>query len=371
MLRTRGRCRDDAKIYMTRHNNNMNRMAVRLMSVMAFIGLMGLVGCTGNEVVDPEDQQRSISFAGSLQEGTAISRAEQGLEDLLDNKTFKVWGYKNTAVSGDNYTDYQVVMPSYIVNYGSNTAYTTTSNTHDWEYVGQGTNQLIKYWDYSAKAYRFFAYALGNGIANAVTVDSSDDTKVSFTTTVDATTETNRNAAPYFTELWFSNDKLADYGKPVILKFLKPFARVRFQFRFMDGLEADRSDLSLIKFYPVAGTIPTSGTVTVNYPLKGTDTKENWSVAAASSISSFTVDDQWYYVMPATSQSDYRLEVAVVTNELQTANVPAQFMQWQPGFQYTYVFKILKGGSITLDVIQVAVKDWNEKSTVDRTVYNW
>ena len=43
----------------------MNRMAVRLMSVMAFIGLMGLVGCTGNEVVDPEDQQRSISFAGS------------------------------------------------------------------------------------------------------------------------------------------------------------------------------------------------------------------------------------------------------------------------------------------------------------------
>lgn len=346
-------------------------MAVRLMSVMAFIGLMGLVGCTGNEVVDPEDQQRSISFAGSLQEGTAISRAEQGLEDLLDNKTFKVWGYKNTAVSGDNYTDYQVVMPSYIVNYGSNTAYTTTSNTHDWEYVGQGTNQLIKYWDYSAKAYRFFAYALGNGTANAVTVDSSDDTKVSFTSTVDATTETNRNAAPYFTELWFSNDKLADYGKPVVLKFMKPFARVRFQFRFMDGLEADHSDLSLIKFCPVAGTIPTSGTVTVNYPLKGTDTKENWSVAAASSISSFTVDDQWYYVMPATSQSDYRLEVAVVTNELQTANVPAQFMQWQPGFQYTYVFKILKGGSITLDVIQVAVKDWNEKSTVDRTVYNW
>ena len=111
--------------------------------------------------------------------------------------------------------------------------------------------------------------------------------------------------------------------------------------------------------------------MTVNYPLKGTDTKENWSVAAASSITSFTVDDQGYYVMPATSQSDYRLEVAVVTNELQTANVPAQFMQWQPGFQYTYVFKILKGGSITLDVIQVAVKDWNEKSTVDRTVYNW
>ncbi len=61
----------------------------------------------------------------------------------------------------------------------------------------------------------------------------------------------------------------------------------------------------------------------------------------------------------------------MVTNELQTATVPSQFMQWQPGFQYTYVFKITKGGSITLDVIQVAMKDWNEKSTVDRAVYNW
>ena len=341
-----------------------------------------LVACNSNEIVEPiqpvepdvQEQLLPISFAGNLQNEEAVTRADRALEELLDNKTFKVWSYKNTALSGNDYTAYQTVMPGFTVDYETSGS---LSNSHEWEYVGRGTNQKIKYWDYSAYAYRFFAYALGNATASPsttpspVTEDTSDDTRVSFSSSVDASSEATINAAPYFTELWFSNDKTADYGKAVTLRFLKPFARVRFQFKFMDGLEADRSDLSLIKFYPVAGAIPTSGTVTVSYPLKGAETKASWSVAAASSISAFTVDDQWYNVMPAPSQSDYRLEVAVVTNELQTATVPAQFMQWQPGFQYTYVFKILKGGSITLDVIQVAVKDWNEKSTVDRTVYNW
>ena len=346
--------------------------------LICLIGLMGISGCSSGQLPEPvAEQQIPVNFSGQQGDLQAATRATTSLQET-GVSSFKVWGYKNMSYDGgtSTYGGLQNVFPAYTVNWIANSAATTTTNSHEWEYVGINS-QTIKYWDFSANAYRFFAYASGKATVSPatspspVTEDTSDATKVSFTTTIDCTTEAGRDAAPYFSELWFSNDKLADYGKVVTLQFIKPFARVRFQFIYMDRLDVDRSDLSLIKFCPTTGGIATAGSVTVNYPLTGTGTKETWSASTTSTIPAFTVDEQWYYVMPAFSQSDYRLEVAVVTNELQTATVPSQFMQWQPGFQYTYVFKITKGGSITLDVIQVAMKDWNEKSTVDRAVYNW
>ena len=60
--------------------------------LMGLIGLMGFLGsCSGNDVPEPtQEQQMSISFSGSMPQGTAISRADKGLEEVLDNKTFKV-----------------------------------------------------------------------------------------------------------------------------------------------------------------------------------------------------------------------------------------------------------------------------------------
>ena len=355
--------------------------------------------CSQEQVAVEPDEQLSISFSGNLQDEKAMSRADKGLEEVLNNKTFKVWSYKNTAVSGDdNYTDYQNVMLGYTVDYETNSG--STSNTHDWEYVGKGTNQDIKYWDFSAKAYRFFAYALGNGTASAVTEDDTDVSKVSFTTSVDCSSETTMDAAPYFTELWFSTDKVNDYGKVVTLKFLKPYARVRFLFVFNEGLDFGRKELERIKFYPAkpvgeddAPTITTAGNVTVIYPLKGTDTKETWSTTPTGSIPAFTIDwyetpepavipedelpttypntpEKWYYVLPVASQGSYIIEAAIETNELRTASVPAEYMTWKAGFEYTYVFRITEGG-ILLDVIQVAVNDWETRILKDHTVYNW
>ncbi len=319
-----------------------------------------LAACSSNETVEPSQEQKAIGFSGSMQKEAAVTRADRGLEDLLDpnNKTFKAWAYKNTAMSGDDYTDCQTVMSNYTVAYETSTG--SDSNTHDWEYVGKGSNQSIKYWDFSAYAYRFFAYALGKGSTpSPVTVTPSDD-KVTFASAVDGS---NDEAAPFFSELWFSNDKVADYGKVVKLSFLRPFARVRFIFTFMEGVDFGRESLSEIKFRPnpvgsTTPTIPTAGNVTVTYPLKGTATKETWTIEPTGNVEAFDIDwyttpspssipdgvpadelpttwpntpEKWYYVLPTDTQGSYRVEVKVLAGEVKEASVPAEYMVWKMG----------------------------------------
>lgn len=369
---------------------------IRLMGLIGLICLMG--SCSGNDVPEPT-QQKAIGFAGNMQKEAAVTRADKGLEDVLDpnNKAFNVWAYKNTAMSGDEYTDYQTVMTNYAVVYETSTG--SDSNTHDWEYVGKGPNQSIKYWDFAAYAYRFFGYALGKGTTpSPVTVTPSED-KVTVTSSVDGS---NNEAAPFFSELWFSNDKVNDYGKVVKLSFFRPFARVRFMFTFMEGCDFGREALSEIKFRPnpvgsTTPTIATAGDVTVTYPLKGTDTKETCSIVTTGSVEAFDIDwytmpassdipddvpaddlpatwpntpEKWYYVLPTDNQGSYKVEVKVLAGDIKEASVPAEYMVWKMGYEYTYVFKITDRG-VAIDVIQVAVNNWDEKGNIQHPVYNW
>ena len=375
---------------------------------IAFLALMILMAaCSSDNVPDPTNDNKAISFVGGLQEEQAVTRAAQGLEDVLTNKTFTVWSYKNDGYEAPNYTSYQTVMPGYTVNWTANTAYTTTSNTNDWEYVAQGTgtNQEIKYWDYDAKAYRFFAYALGNATSHAaVTAAGPTNDAVTFTTMVDASSV---DAAPYISRLWFSTNNPADpdhlFGKPVQLQFVKPFARVRFMFTFVEGLSFGREKIFNTRFRPTVNTdedqtnnqiIATAGTVTVSYPLKGTATTETWTTASTTGINEFDIDyyepispdpdpdptataafnakaNKWYYVLPAQNQGSYTLQVCVVSDEVKTAVVPAEYMNWKAGYEYTYKFKITESGGITMDVIQVAINDWGNRHSSGHTVYNW
>ena len=399
---------------------------------IAWFAWAALISCSGNDVAEPTPPQQlmPISIVGGLQSEQQETRAgERGLEEVLTGeKKFKLFGYKNDAFEAPNYTSYQVVMPNFDVCWIANSAYTTNSNTNDWEYVGQGdtpeqrAEQTIKYWDFGAKAYRFFGYAMGNATASpatspaAVSVPggyptgaSTTATSVAFSTTVDASSEATIAAAPYFSQLWFSDGNPANYpdrifGQPVQLKFLKPFARVRFMFTFVNDLSFGREKLSNIRFYPTrplgASTTPvinTAGTVTVTYPLKGAETVETWTTSAiTASLPAFTIDyyetpspmpaghpvdgqsttwpnspQKWYTVLPNTTQGSYTLEVAVVSNEIKTAIVPAEYMQWKPGYQYTYKFKITETGGITMDIIQVAINDWTNRQSSQHTVYNW
>lgn len=359
----------------------MMKKRINILNISLSIALLltfGLVACNNGEIAEPmHEQQMSISFAGNMQKETAETRADKGLEEVLDNKTFKAWAYKNTAVSGDDYTDYQNVMFGYTVAYETNSG--SASNTHDWEYVGKGTNQTIKYWDFSAYAYRFFAYALDGTTPLEVAVDDTNPNEVTFTAeSIDCSTDATVDVVPYFSELWFSNDKVNDYGKAVTLRFYKPLARVRFIFKFIEGLDFGREALSHISFSPnpttenPTPTIPTAGNVTFTYPLKGSETKESWSTTITDGAIEFTEDNHWYYVMPIESQGTYSIHVAVVTNEIKTATVPAEYMSWKPGFEYTYVFRITEGGGVAIDVIQVAVNEWdNAKGSITHPVYNW
>ena len=368
---------------------------MRLMRPMRLIGLMGLMGlisaCSSEqeppEEPKPEVKETAIAFSGNMTE-EEVTRSTTPLESITN--TFKVWGYKNDGYENDEYTSYQQVISEYVVNWVENTAGTTTTNSHDWEYVGQGDDQTIKYWDFSALAYRFFGYALGKGTAGPPAIepatvkalggkpiDVPDATQVTFTANIDGSTDATLDAAPYFSELWFSTGALPTYsdkqfGKAVQLRFFKPFAKVRFIFISSDDITITNSDLSDISFHPTDNSnIPTKGNITAIYPLTGTETKVSWLTSVKGGVKDLTVPDVWHNVLPALNQGPYTMEVSVAGKQVQTAVVPASYMIWKPGFEYTYLFKITKAGEVTFDVVQVAISNWNESDPVDRSVHNW
>lgn len=131
-----------------------------------------MASCVNDDYIGNQDPsvvtgERAISFNLST---PALTRAEKtGADAATDlGNQFIVWGEKNetdgTAASAAN-----LVFQNYKVEYTASSAYTTTSNTMNWEYVGltpytsdkvapaiTGT-QSIKYWDYGASSYTFTA----------------------------------------------------------------------------------------------------------------------------------------------------------------------------------------------------------------------
>lgn len=394
--------------------------------ITGLIGLILLTGCSHDTADDNglSQGETPITFNGILPEEVETTRADEPLSNKV--QTFKVWSYKNDAYDAgtNSYTSYQTVIPGFDVSYIPSSAYTTTSNTNNWEYVGIGTDQTIKYWDWGANAYRFFGVTNWGGEDNGTyepnkTYGAYDTPEPHETYTLSASVNANNiDAAPYFTELWFSTGNPVDYadkqfGRPVQLRFTKPFARVRFMFTFVEGLSFGRERVKNIKFYPTGATstsgstlfIATSGNVKVTYPLKGTATSETWTTTNTQRPASgtkgynangtaFLIDyyetpdpavhpadgqsttwpntpKQWYTVLPANNQGSYTLEACVVTEQVKTVVIPAEYMQWKAGYQYTYKFKITETGAITMDVIQVAINDWSNKQSSGHTVYNW
>lgn len=150
---------------------------------------LALASCTNESYLGTAEElattkgEQPISFGFNVPTPT---RAEGAAAATKLNNQFIVWGEKgetdgavHTADDGTTNT-HQLVFPNYQVNYAASSAYTTTSNTKDWEYVGythtpayQGNvqtkngsedaanasaeAQTIKYWDYGASNYVFTA----------------------------------------------------------------------------------------------------------------------------------------------------------------------------------------------------------------------
>lgn len=375
---------------------------------VVLMALMGLMGCSSDDsqevVPQPTETGQAIVFSADEQEEAKVTRAVGLAEKGVT--VFKVWSFKHTD---ENYSAMQTVINGYYVRWTSNSAATSVTNSDGWEYVNQqpfgDEEQTIKYWDYSASAYRFFAVAGATG-TNEVTgnLNTADNT-FTLEFKADATDEAT---IPYYSHLWFSTGNLAEYpdkqfGKPVQMEFVKPLSKVRFMFIFEDPKMAEETTLTDKSFHPSNGnTIKIKGDVTITYPLTGTAVYETFADANASGVTELTQDyyesvrtetytineqsvdvvispylnadatvlNKIYTVLPTPSgQSSYTMTVSV-NGEPKSTVVPATFMTWLPGYQYTYIFKVHVDGSVTIDNVQSAFTKWEIK-TDELTIYNW
>jgi len=387
-----------------------------LMGLIGLISLMGLTSCSSGSgegwepelpveqgkqgtSEEPAEMLTPICFSGyegenqevNMVKRDAATRAGLQLNDA-GVTAFTVWGYKNmtydelTGTYDADASKMQTVFPGYAVEYQPNSAATTTTNSSNWEYLLAGhPTQSIKFWDWSAAAYRFYAVT-GYTSHEPNTPNGPHE----FSIVADATSTEGMNATHYFSRLWFSTGQLPTYadkqfGKPVQLEFLKPFCRVRLMFNYSYAEEGIR--LEDICFKPGADyeaaegdrvKIPLKGTFTVSYPLTGTETKESFTISnidAPSRLEAFTEEyipegtEKWYTVLPNNTQGYYRLRVLVNGAE-RWATVPEQFMQWQPGYSYTYIFKITEEGGVEIELVHSAVADWTDLEN-EYSVYNW
>ena len=133
--------------------------------------IVALAGCSDNTYMGdlegggPENMPISFNMNTPAMTRAADKTGSDAAADL--NNRFVIWGEKNEAGSGAAASDANIVFKNYKVEYTASTAYNTTSNTKDWEYVGLtpytqvtpylSTTQTIKYWDYAATKYTFTA----------------------------------------------------------------------------------------------------------------------------------------------------------------------------------------------------------------------
>lgn len=343
-------------------------------------------------VPNPDAPTKSIAFSSNnskWQDEQTTRGAGTGLETLFTS--FRVWGYKTTAdVSA--LSSSQIVMDGYKVVFTQGSA----GNTADWEYVGienpmLSIPQTIKYWDHSATSYRFFAYSPFRSDVT-VTAPTAADPNVSLSFPFEYSDAATATSSPYASRLWLatpsSNGTSASspaYGSCVTLTFAPFIAKVRFRFIYPNGTKSvtmrniQFSDSRFLEDASKADT-PLRGTIHATYPLTdipssltsvitmtpaSTDATGQLLLTipyeeasdAVHILKDPTLYQKWYYVPPLANipyeQGAYTI-TANISGKKVSATVPAQYMQWKAGCQYTYIFKLSDvGDNITFADLQV------------------
>ena len=150
----------------------------------AALAITALVSCSESDYLGDEKPSSVSNDVGAISFGTgfkAVTRAVEGkaAADSLKNN-FVVEGIKTVKKSDQSADSIVEVFDNYNVNWVDNTADKTLSNTANWEYVGQSIlsgktavhEQSIKYWDFAASQYDFWAYSVGGGGASVISLDS-------------------------------------------------------------------------------------------------------------------------------------------------------------------------------------------------------
>ncbi len=233
---------------------------------LAAAGLL-LAGCSAdNYTVDVKEEVKSdaIGFNFNLPNTTRAGGTVVGSDaaEALESQ-FVVYGTKHvTGAETAKDDNDQAVFTNYVVEYESNTAGKTESNTANWEYVGKTPYksgkvspsilpddatttpaQTIKYWDYSAKeGYTFTAFAGKDQLGDASSTEGNKIkvTKITGEGVTDEgatvygkgyTVEVNKDAD--LSEVYYSDRVFIpknNYGKPVVLTFRNLGTRVRVGF---------------------------------------------------------------------------------------------------------------------------------------------
>ena len=216
--------------------------------IMAAIASVALVSCSNEEYLGDngpmtQNGNGAIAFSFDLPNSTRADLVGASAAEKLQNQ-FIVYATKHASAEAATADNDEVVFKNYVVEYGANTAGTTESNTHNWEYVGKTAyaaakvspaitgSQAIKYCDYSAaQGYTFY------GIASKA--DIATNNKVTVTKTLTGSTIYDKGYSVVLAngadldKLFVADRTPVDkdkYGKAVTLKFRSFGARVRVGF---------------------------------------------------------------------------------------------------------------------------------------------
>lgn len=359
----------------------------------------------------------TVSFGNTVAPFTRAGKTGKEAADALGGK-FYVYGIKNeTTVGPGILTSDNLVFQNYKVTYTDGSANSSTSNSTGWEYVGNtlttgeaanmdnsgAATQTIKYWDYNASSYTFYAFAVANddlekgnikvskvtnyaldayrnGYNVEVTADA-DPTKLYLSKRVEITASTNKDKT-----------QVNEYGGRVNMEFRNAMAKVRVgmyetipgytltidAFRIADNASPAFGDMTTAKTDGFAANLPyvkkgTAGTMSVIYKDKNTtevnvpavifNAAHDNVLALGSNLCQGTqLGDKATGVVYDQSGGDYtcvypmegngsnmKLKVDFTlhstvgeTIEVKnaTAEVPAAYLKWRPGYAYTYIFKI-------------------------------
>lgn len=397
----------------------------------AALASLTLVGCSDNDYVgadpniSPENQTNGeIVFAANSPKLTRADIVGATAAGKLGN-TFVVEGTKGSEQDASPSTT--EVFDNYVVKYGANTAGTTTSNTNNWEYVGQthdaiGTNaatqigrkvnqQTIKYWDYTENQYDFIAYSTGNKTMVAGTNKDTEGklsagevsvTKIATGTALSGTAyrfigrSVDDLSNCYVTDI--TKVPKANYNNVVTLKFKNITSKVRvglyetvpgYSVKNVQFYEDDATTIATLTgkeaanlYTPAGTTIPQSGTITVRYPHIGSNSTEEADYNKAS------------VSVTAGSESTPKLAFGTLTNNYATAEFneaagsiylgrtlpTATFAGESAANYYTPVLPNTSGQNLTLRVNYTLVSTdgsgeeiniFGAKAVVPSTYTNW
>lgn len=203
--------------------------------------ILAFASCANDSYLGTEDEKhiangdQAITFGFDVQRATRAESTGATAAGKLSNQ-FVVYAEKNET-DGTAPAPGNLVIKNYVVNYVTNSAYTSTSNTKDWEYVGfkfddasatipttsYSTNitpnsgadvvQTIKFWDDAASSYTFTAVsALPADIQNGrvkitKTTSGTNQYAKGYSLTLTKTTESGNDTYPDLTHLYFADRK--------------------------------------------------------------------------------------------------------------------------------------------------------------------